>query len=180
MPSAPLACTTVRRPVLAVLAVLLASLALAACGGSSDSDSTSTATTGTSGASSDLATSAPAMPKPKVTVPKGKAPTQLVVKDLKKGTGAVVAPGETLKVNYVGVLYDNGKEFDTNFGKLPLMFPIGTGQVIQGWDKGLIGMRVGGRRELIIPPDLAYGSQRSGKIPPNSTLVFDVDLLGVT
>jgi len=177
MPRAPVACTAVRLP---VLATLLASLALAACGGSSDSGSSSTATTGTSGASSDLATTAPAMPRPHVTVPKGKPPTQLVVKDLKKGTGAVVAPGETLKVNYIGVLYDTGKTFDTNFGKLPLMFPIGTGQVIPGWDKGLIGMRVGGRRELIIPPDLAYGSQGSGKIPPNATLVFVVDLLGVS
>jgi peptidylprolyl isomerase len=178
MPRGPLACTAVRAR---VLAVLLASVALGACGSSSDSgSSTTTATTGTSGASSDLATTAPAMPKPKVTVPKGAPPTELQVKDLKKGTGAVVAPGETLKVNYIGVLYSNGKTFDTNFGKLPLMFPIGTGQVIPGWDKGLIGMRVGGRRELIIPPNLAYGPRGSGKIPPNATLVFVVDLLGVS
>jgi peptidylprolyl isomerase len=176
MPRGPLACTAVRAR---VLAVLLASLALGACGGSS-SDSSSSSSDKTTTTSTDLATTAPAMPRPKVTVPKGPPPTQLQVKDLKKGTGAVVAPGETLKVNYIGVLYSNGKTFDTNFGKLPLMFPIGTGGVIQGWDKGLIGMRVGGRRELIIPPDLAYGSQGSGKIPPNATLLFIVDLLGVS
>lgn len=122
------------------------------------------------------------MPKPKVTVPTGPPPKQLVVRDLKTGTGAVAADGETLKVHYAGVLYDNGKEFDSNFGagKLPLTFPLGQGQVIPGWDQGLVGMRVGGRRELVIPPDLAYGPKGSGKIPPHATLVFVVDLLGVS
>ena len=119
--------------------------------------------------------------EPKVTVPKTAAPTKLTSKDLIAGTGAAAAAGDTITVNYVGVLYSNGKIFDSSWQrKTTLATPIGEGAVIPGWDQGLIGMRVGGRRELIIPPALAYKSTGQGAVPPNATLIFIVDLLGVT
>ncbi|MGI8413341.1 MAG: FKBP-type peptidyl-prolyl cis-trans isomerase [Solirubrobacteraceae bacterium] len=120
--------------------------------------------------------------KPVVTVPKGPAPTQLVSKDLIKGTGTAAKSGSNLTVNYVGVLYSGGKEFDSSWktGKPFGPFPLGQGAVIPGWDKGLVGMRVGGRRELIIPASLAYGKAgRPPAIPSNAALVFVIDLLAV-
>jgi peptidylprolyl isomerase len=173
----PLRCTAVRRR-LTVLLVAVApfALPLTACGGGSSQDSSATASTSTA-----EATTAQPMPRPKVTVPKDPAPSQLVVKDLRKGTGVEAAAADTVMVNYVGVLYQNGKAFDASFDHgQPLQFPLGQGQVIPGWDRGLVGMRVGGRRELIIPPDLAYGNQAQSGIPAHSTLVFVVDLLGVS
>jgi peptidylprolyl isomerase len=104
-----------------------------------------------------------------------------VSKDLITGTGTAAKSGSSLTVNYVGVLYKGGKEFDSSWktGK-PFPFQLGGGSVIPGWDQGLVGMKVGGRRELTIPPQLAYGKQGSPPtIPPNSTLVFVIDLLGV-
>jgi peptidylprolyl isomerase len=172
------------------LAVLGAATLIAGCG-SSDSSSSSigvgvqnksdealattgktTPTTPTSGA---LAT------EPKVTPPSGPAPTKLVTKDLIVGTGPEAKPGDTVTANYVGVLYKGGKVFDASWKrKEPLSFIIGKGQVIPGWDKGFAGMKVGGRRELIIPAPLAYGAQgQPPSVPPNATLVFVVDLLGV-
>lgn len=132
------------------------------------------------------ATPAPKVPpalakKPVVSVPKGPPPKQLVSKDLIKGTGQAAKAGSILTVNYVGVLYSNGKEFDSSWkaGKPFGPFPLGHGAVIPGWDKGLVGMRVGGRRELIIPPSLAYKKAGQPGIPPNSTLAFVIDLLAV-
>ena len=123
----------------------------------------------------------PLSTEPKVTVPKTPAPTTLVKKDLISGTGAVAQSGDTITVNYVGALYTNGTVFDASWKHnqtLPLV--LGAGQVIPGWDQGLVGMRVGGRRELIIPPALAYGATAKSGIPANSTLIFIVDLLGLT
>ena len=82
-------------------------------------------------------------------------------------------------MNYTGILED-GTQFDTSFGRAPFSFPLGAGQVIKGWDEGVAGMKVGGKRKLIIPPELGYGSQGAGSvIPPNSTLIFEIDLLEV-
>lgn len=119
--------------------------------------------------------------EPKVTPPSGPAPTTLVTKEIIKGTGAEAKSGDSVTVNYVGVLYKGGKEFDASWKRNePFTFTLGKGQVIKGWDQGVEGMKVGGRRELIIPAELAYGKAGSPPtIPPNSPLVFVVDLLGV-
>ncbi len=132
-----------------------------------------TSTTGTTPTSGPLST------QPKVTPPTGPAPTKLVTKDLIVGTGAEAKAGQSVTVNYVGVLYHGGKEFDASWKrKEPFTFSLGQGQVIKGWDQGVAGMKVGGRRELIIPAELAYGAQGSPPtIPPNAPLVFVVDLL---
>ena len=133
---------------------------------------TGTATTPTSG---------PLSTEPTVTPPSGPVPTKLETKDLIVGTGPEAKAGQSVTVNYVGVLYKGGKEFDASWKrKEPFNFILGKGQVIPGWDQGIVGMKVGGRRELIIPASLAYGAKGSGAaIPPNSALVFVVDLLGV-
>lgn len=106
--------------------------------------------------------------------------------DLTIGTGATATAGHAATVDYTGWLYDSSKpdykgtQFDTSIGRGPFTFTVGAGQVIRGWDQGVPGMRVGGVRRLIIPPDLAYGSAgANGVIPPNATLVFDITLLGV-
>lgn len=102
----------------------------------------------------------------------------LKYQDLRVGTGATAKAGKTVTVNYKGTL-ENGKMFDQSYGRGPFSFPLGAGQVIQGWDEGVAGMKVGGKRKLIIPAKLGYGSQDMGVIPPNSTLIFEVELLGV-
>jgi peptidylprolyl isomerase len=118
--------------------------------------------------------------KPKVTVPSGPPPKKLVEKDLKTGKGPTAEAGDEVTVQYVGVDYKTGKEFDSSWSRNePFSFNLGAGEVIAGWDQGIEGMKLGGRRELIIPPELAYGSQEAGSIKPNSTLVFVVDLLAV-
>jgi peptidylprolyl isomerase len=118
--------------------------------------------------------------KPKVTVPSGPPPKQLVEKDLKTGKGPTAEAGDEVTVQYVGVDYKTGKEFDSSWSRSePFTFTLGAGEVIKGWDQGIEGMKLGGRRELIIPPELAYGSQAVGSIKPNSTLVFVVDLLAI-
>jgi peptidylprolyl isomerase len=119
--------------------------------------------------------------KPKVPKGKGKPPSGLVVQDVIVGKGKKAKSGDTVSVRYVGVLFDNGKQFDASWkaGKgQTFQFPLGAGQVIPGWDQGVAGMKEGGRRKLIIPPDLAYGAQGfPPKIPPDSTLIFDIDLV---
>jgi FKBP-type peptidyl-prolyl cis-trans isomerase FkpA len=107
--------------------------------------------------------------------------------DLRTGSGAEAVKGRGVRVNYTGWLYDparpeqKGQQFDSSIGREPFEFMLGAGQVIPGWDRGVAGMKIGGQRRLIIPPDLAYGaSGAGGVIPPNATLVFDVELLGVS
>ncbi|MEO5894759.1 MAG: FKBP-type peptidyl-prolyl cis-trans isomerase [Vicinamibacterales bacterium] len=105
--------------------------------------------------------------------------------DLIVGSGAAAASGNSITVNYTGWLYDparpdnKGLQFDTSTGRGPFTFILGTGAVIQGWDQGLVNLRVGGSRRLLVPPALAYGSSRNGPIPANSTLVFDVQLISI-
>jgi peptidylprolyl isomerase len=112
----------------------------------------------------------------------GYAPKRLEIKDLIVGTGTETKPGDSVTVNYVGVLYKGGKVFDASWKrKEPFEFTLGQGQVIKGWDQGLVGMKVGGRRELVIPSELAYGKTGSPPtIPANAPLVFVIDLLNVS
>lgn len=147
--------------------------------GETTSTTASTPTTPTSTVKTP--TSGPLSEEPKVTPPSGTAPTTLVTKEIIKGTGAEAKDGDSVTVNYVGVLYKTGKVFNASWEtKEPFTFTLGKGQVIKGWDQGVVGMKVGGRRELIIPAELAYGKTGSPpKIPANSPLVFVVDLLGV-
>jgi peptidylprolyl isomerase len=117
----------------------------------------------------------------KPTVPKGSgsAPSALKAETLIAGSGPEIKTGQQATVNYVGVLFKNGKEFDSSWGKgkQPFQFALGSGQVIPGWDEGVLGMKVGERRRLTIPADLAYGAQGSPpKIGPNEPLIFDIDL----
>ncbi len=118
---------------------------------------------------------------PTVKLPTGSPPTQLQVKDLKTGTGAEAKSGDQVSVQYVGVLYDNGSKFDSSYDHgQPFSFKLGGGQVIPGWDQGVAGMKAGGIRELIIPPNLAYGPQgQPPTIPANATLVFVIDLVSI-
>jgi len=145
---------------------------------SSEKGSETTPTTPTTAAKTP--TSGPLSKEPKVTPPSGPAPKTLEIKDLIKGTGAEAKAGQSVTVNYVGVLYNGGKEFDASWKRNePFSFSLGKGQVIAGWDQGVAGMKVGGRRELIIPAALGYGAKGSPPaIPPNAPLVFVVDLLG--
>jgi peptidylprolyl isomerase len=119
--------------------------------------------------------------KPTVGPPSGPPPQTLVIKDLIKGTGPAATASSTVTVQYVGVLYKGGKQFDASWNDgsgAPVSFPLSG--VIKGWQQGIPGMKVGGRRELIIPPSLAYGSTAQAKIPANSTLVFVIDLHSVS
>lgn len=117
---------------------------------------------------------------PTVVVPAGTPPTSMEVSDLIKGTGAVARPGDKLTVQYVLATYSSRKVVQSSWTSTPFSFTLGAGQVIKGWDEGIGGMRVGGRRELIIPPSLGYGASSQGPgIAANDTLVFVVDLLKV-
>ncbi len=103
----------------------------------------------------------------------------LIIEDIRIGTGAEAVAGKTVSVNYLGTL-TNGTKFDSSYDRGQAFdFPLGTGYVIKGWDLGVAGMKVGGKRKLTIPPDLGYGDRSAGSIPPNSTLVFEVELLDV-
>jgi len=113
------------------------------------------------------------------TTPNTPTTQDLVIQDLVVGTGATAANGDILTVNYVG-RFTNGTQFDSSYDRgIPYTFQLGARMVIPGWDEGLVGMRVGGKRRLTIPPSLAYGASGQGAIPPNATLVFDVDLVSI-
>lgn len=167
--------------ILAVCALL--ALAVAGCGDSDDSSTTSTSEEAASGKSEAAKSESAAAPskKPKVTVPDGAPPKQLEERDLIEGTGAEAKSGDEVTVQYVGVGYESGEEFDASWDRgEPFTFPLGAGAVIKGWDQGVAGMKVGGRRELTIPPNLAYGPAGSPPaIGPNETLIFVVDLVAV-
>ncbi|MEU3222964.1 FKBP-type peptidyl-prolyl cis-trans isomerase [Streptomyces sp. NPDC006976] len=119
--------------------------------------------------------------KPVVVVPEGAAPTEPVIRDLVVGDGPEAQPGRVVQVHYVGVTFASGREFDSSWeGDRPFKFAVGGGKAIKGLDRGVRGMKAGGRREIIVPPRLGYGKQSpTASIPPGSTLVFVVDLLTV-
>jgi peptidylprolyl isomerase len=158
-------------------ALLAATALLAGCGGDDSEKEAKPAATATQTAA------APSLKdtsqKPEVTKPTCDPPSKLVVKDIVKGKGPAAKAGDTVSMQYVGVNYSNGQQFDASWDRgQPFQFQLGAGMVIPGWDKGIVGMKQGGRRELIIPPKLGYGPAGTpdGSIPPNETLVFVVDL----
>lgn len=157
-----------------LIAIACLALPIAGCGGGSSSTSSSSSEEATAAKEAP----APKKTKPKVKVPSGAPPKSLEVKDLEEGSGAAAKSGDAVTVNYVGVDYKTGKEFDASWDRgEPFTFTLGGGEVIPGWEKGVEGMKVGGRRELVIPPGLGYGSTGSPPaIPPNETLVFVIDL----
>jgi peptidylprolyl isomerase len=169
--------------ILAIWSPVLVAAGLAACG---SSKAPGVVPAPSAGATQSVATTTsvpPALSKmPVVTVPKTAPPNHVVVKDLITGTGQTAKAGQTVTVNYVGVLYKTGKMFDSSWSRnQPFSTPLASGSVISGWVKGIPGMKVGGRRELIIPASEGYGKTGSPPtIPPNSTLVFVVDLLSVS
>ncbi len=120
--------------------------------------------------------------KPEVVLPEGDAPAELTARDLVAGDGDEAKPGRVVRIHYVGVTFASGKEFDSSWGRdEPFKFAVGGGRAIKGLDRGIRGMRVGGRREIVVPPRLGYGKQSpSSLIPAHSTLVFVVDLLSVS
>ena len=117
--------------------------------------------------------------KPEVDFPGGEPPADLEITDIWEGDGKVAGPGDTVRVHYVGVAFSTGEEFDASWNRgEPLEFRLGLGQVIAGWDQGVQGMKVGGRRQLVIPPGLAYGNRGAGNvIRPGETLIFICDLV---
>ncbi len=117
--------------------------------------------------------------KPEIDFPGGEPPTALHITDIWEGDGHEAKAGDTVQVHYVGVAYSTGEEFDASWNRGdPLQFQLGAGRVIAGWDQGVQGMKVGGRRQLIIPPDLAYGERGAGNvISPGETLIFVCDLV---
>lgn len=167
----------------AILTALLLCLALAVAGCGDDDSPTADATTDATTQAEAAAQSgaeASKRTKPEVTVPQGSAPKELVEKDLIEGSGATAKTGDEVTVQYVGVGFDSGKEFDASWDREPFSFSLGAGEVIPGWDQGIEGMKVGGQRELTIPANLAYGSAGfPPAIAPNEALVFVVDLLKV-
>lgn len=175
------------------LTAILVALLIAGCGDEKKSDSensgTTTEQTEPTGATEDTSSESeegkpPAVTgsmkeKPEIAAPEGYPPEKLVIKDVKKGSGDAVKDGDKLKMQYVGLNWSNGAEFDSSWKSgQPFELELGAGNVIKGWDEGIKGMRVGGRRLLIIPPDLGYGdSGQPPTIPPSETLVFVVDLV---
>ena len=133
------------------------------------------------GGDDDASTSADLETKPEVEVPDGPPPEELEIEDVETGDGDEVQAGDQVSVQYVGVDYETGEEFDSSWDRgQPFDFELGAGSVIPGWDQGVQGMKVGGRRQLVIPPELAYGAQGAPPdIGPNATLVFVVDLVSV-
>jgi peptidylprolyl isomerase len=165
------------RGALLIIAACFA-LVFAGCG---DDDSSTTSSSGDETSAAKPAEPGKEKTKPQVTVPDGAPPKKLVKNDLEVGTGATAKAGSKVTVQYVGVGYDSKEEFDSSWSRSePFPFNLGAGEVIPGWDQGIEGMKVGGRRELVIPPDLAYGPAGSPPvIGPNETLIFVVDLEAV-
>jgi len=159
-----------------LLALLVLALALAGCGGGDDGESAATAT------ATPKATATPAntdtSKKPVVTVPDELPPDTIQKRDIVKGKGPKAKKGDTVSMQYVGVAWSTGVEFDSSWDRgEPFTFKLGEGKVIKGWDEGIPGMQKGGRRELTIPAELAYGAQGSPpSIGPNECLRFIVDL----
>ena len=124
----------------------------------------------------------PKTTKPEIDFPGDVAPTELVIEDITEGDGQEAGAGDTISAHYVGVAHSSGEEFDASYNRgAPLQFRLGIGQVISGWDTGVQGMKVGGRRRLVIPPHLGYGDRGAGgAIKPGETLIFVVDLLDVS
>ncbi|MEV0588747.1 FKBP-type peptidyl-prolyl cis-trans isomerase [Nonomuraea sp. NPDC050310] len=122
-----------------------------------------------------------ALEKPEIDFPEGNPPADLEIVDIWEGDGEEAKPGHNVNVHYVGVAFSSGEEFDASWNRRDSFeFPLGAGRVIAGWDQGVAGMKVGGRRKLVIPPHLGYGNRGAGAaIKPGETLIFVVDLLGV-
>jgi peptidylprolyl isomerase len=165
-----------------IAAAILPALLLAACGDDTQDTSTSvdhTPTTAATSADSDVQQEIEDRGKPTVTVPDAPA-TELVITDDIEGTGPEVAPGDTVTVHYVGVGQASGQQFDSSWDRgEPITFSLD--EVIQGWTEGLVGMKVGGRRTLIVPGEMAYGDNpRSSDIAPGETLVFTIDLIAIS
>jgi peptidylprolyl isomerase len=159
---------------------LCAALAVAGCG-SGDDDSSSTQATSEATTAKQPGGETNLDSKPKITVPDGPAPKKLEEVEIVEGDGAEAKSGDEVTVQYVGVGYDSKEEFDSSWSRSePFTFNLGAGEVIPGWDQGVAGMKAGGRRQLTIPANLAYGPTGSPPvIGPNETLVFVVDLLTV-
>jgi peptidylprolyl isomerase len=163
---------------LAVLSV--SALGLAGCSSSSSTPSTTTPAPIATVPTADRSPVGTAGTAPTITVPTGAPPTTLESSDLIVGAGPEAKAGDTVTVQYVLATYSSGKVVQSSWTHAPFTFPLGEGDVIPGWDKGVVGMKVGGRRELIIPPDLGYGAQSPGPgISANDTLVFIVDMLKI-
>jgi len=166
----------------ALLALTLSStLLIAACGGDDSSTTTDVSTTDALPSTADSAPSDPAdlVNEPTVSLPT-EMPTKLVITDITEGEGEAAVEGSTVYVYYVGVLTQDGKRFDGNYGGDPFAVTLGTGSVIDGWDQGLIGIKAGGQRQLDIPSELAYGAAGSGDaIPPDSAISFIVDVVAI-
>ncbi len=158
-----------------LILIIGACLALVVAGCGSDDSTTSSS----SGEETSQEAEAPKKKtKPTVEKPSGAPPKELVTKDLEEGSGPAAKAGDVVTVQYVGVNYKTGKEFDSSWSRSePFSFTLGAGEVIPGWDQGVEGMKVGARRELIIPPELGYGTAGAPPaIPANETLIFVVDL----
>lgn len=166
-------------------AVAAAALAVAGCGGDDEKAAApppAAASPSPTVAAEPGAISTDLEQEPMIPKPSGDPPAKLVKKDVVKGKGPRAKAGDQLSVQYTGVSFSTGQKFDASWdrGAEPFEFPVGGGQVIPGWDRGIPGMRVGGRRELIIPSELAYGPQGSPPtIGPNETLIFVVDLVKI-
>lgn len=175
---------TTLRSVVAVFAAITMIVGISACG---DDDTSSEAVTDT--VVDDTIAKMELTPvedyevigeKPEVVIPDEEPPTELVIDDLRDGDGAQATTGSFVTVHYVGVSWSTGEQFDASWDRgQTFQFTIGVDRVIQGWEVGLQGMKVGGQRRLTIPPDLGYGASGQGPIAPNETLVFVVDLLAV-